>query len=160
MFPSKKAARINGAKGAVEHLISIGELNEDGSTKARKKVKVGAAACIEGKGLEVKKGATYAQKVQGMMIDRRITPKHWTNNYRYICPPRPHRTPIYPQTLYPSSQYGQRICFVPESAGYAHRDWGGEAYIWEEECERRNSEGRVESLVGSCTEERFQDSGG
>ena len=62
-FPSKKAARANAAKLAVEHLIANGELDPNGSPKARKKVKVGAAVQIKGKGLEVKRGSTYTQKV-------------------------------------------------------------------------------------------------
>lgn len=65
-FPSKKAARSNSAKDAVEYLISEGHLNPDGSTKARKKAKLGAAVRIQGKDLEVKKDASYAQKVQGI----------------------------------------------------------------------------------------------
>jgi hypothetical protein len=64
-FTGKKSARANAAKEAVEHLIATGEINPDGSTKARKKVKVGAAVRIEGRGLEVKKGSSYAQRVQG-----------------------------------------------------------------------------------------------
>ncbi|KAL2042136.1 hypothetical protein N7G274_005324 [Stereocaulon virgatum] len=63
-FPSKKAARFNSAQKAVEYLISEGHLNPDGSTKARKKVKHGAAVRIQCKDLEVKKEASYAQKVQ------------------------------------------------------------------------------------------------
>ena len=63
-FSSKKAARANAARVAVEHLIEIGELNPNGSpTKARKKTKLGASVRIQGKGLEVKTGSTYAQKV-------------------------------------------------------------------------------------------------
>ena len=63
-FGSKKAARANAARLAVEHLIENGELNPDGSpAKARKKAKLGAAVRIQGKGLEVKRGSTYTQKV-------------------------------------------------------------------------------------------------
>lgn len=62
-FPSKKTARVNAARLAVEYLITEGELNPDGSTKARKKAKLGAAVRIQGKGLEVKRGSTYTQKV-------------------------------------------------------------------------------------------------
>ena len=63
-FPTKKAARANAARLAIEHLIDNGELNPDGSpAKARKKAKLGAAVSIKGKGLEVKRGSTYAQKV-------------------------------------------------------------------------------------------------
>ena len=67
MFSSKKAARVNAAKQAVEHLISEGELNPDGSTKARKKTTVGAAVRMEGKGLKVSRGSSYAQKVNGKL---------------------------------------------------------------------------------------------
>ena len=63
-FSSKKAARANAARLAVEHLIESGELNPNGSpAKARKKTKLGAAVRIQGKGLEVKRGSTYTQKV-------------------------------------------------------------------------------------------------
>lgn len=62
-FPSKKAARANSARLAVEYLIAEGQLNLDGSIKARKKVKLGAAVRTQGKGLEVKRGSTYTQKV-------------------------------------------------------------------------------------------------
>lgn len=55
-YPSKKAARIGVAKEVVEYLIMKGSLNADGSTKARKKAKLGAAVRMEGRGLEVKKG--------------------------------------------------------------------------------------------------------
>ena len=67
-FPSKKAARTNAAKEAVEYLIDKGELNHDGSTKARKKIKMGAAIRLKGRGLEVKKDTTYAQKVNGRCL--------------------------------------------------------------------------------------------
>lgn len=62
-FSSKKAARANSARLAVEYLIDKGELNPDGSSKARKKIKLGAAVRLKGKGLEVKRGSTYTQKV-------------------------------------------------------------------------------------------------
>ncbi|KAL6713947.1 hypothetical protein ACLMJK_008441 [Lecanora helva] len=62
-FPSKKAARGNAAKEAVEYLIESGELNEDGSTKGRKKAKLGTAVRVQGRGLVVQKDTTYAQKV-------------------------------------------------------------------------------------------------
>ena len=68
-FSSKKAARVNAAKQAVEHLISEGELNPDGSTKARKKTMVGAAVRMEGEGLKLKvsRSSSYAQKVNGKL---------------------------------------------------------------------------------------------
>ncbi|CAD6591661.1 MAG: hypothetical protein ASARMPRED_005540 [Alectoria sarmentosa] len=62
-FPSKKAARAHTARLAVEYLIAEGQLNPDGSPKARKKAKLGTAVRIQGKGLEVKRGSTYTQKV-------------------------------------------------------------------------------------------------
>ncbi|KAI4144177.1 MAG: hypothetical protein L6R39_004293, partial [Caloplaca ligustica] len=65
-FPSKKAARANAAKEAVQHLISIGELNPDGSVKARRKIGGGGkgpTVTVEAKGVEVKKDATYAARV-------------------------------------------------------------------------------------------------
>ncbi|KAL9641276.1 MAG: hypothetical protein Q9204_000125 [Flavoplaca sp. TL-2023a] len=64
-FSNKKAARNNAAKAAVQHLISIGELNADGSCKAKKKFKLGAGPTVkvEAKGIEVKKDASYANRV-------------------------------------------------------------------------------------------------
>ena len=47
----------------MEYLIAEGQLNPDGSTKARKKAKLGTAVKIQGKGLEVKRGSTYIQRV-------------------------------------------------------------------------------------------------
>ena len=67
MFSTKKAARVNAAKQAVEYLISEGELNPDGSTKARKKIAAGAAVRMEGKGLKVSRDLSYAQKVNGKL---------------------------------------------------------------------------------------------
>ena len=68
-FASKKAARTKSAREAVEHLISKGLLNEDGSTKSRKKAKLETAvAGLEsnnGRLLKVKKTASYAQKCNG-----------------------------------------------------------------------------------------------
>lgn len=67
-FTSKKAARVNAAKEAVHHLISIGELNPDGSLKVRRKIKAGNGAPtvrVEAKGVEVKRDATYAARVNG-----------------------------------------------------------------------------------------------
>ncbi|KAI4114472.1 MAG: hypothetical protein LQ345_004750 [Seirophora villosa] len=66
-FPSKKAARINAAKEAVQYLISIAELNPSGSPKGRRKIKSGSGegpiVRVEGEGLEVKKDVTYAARV-------------------------------------------------------------------------------------------------
>lgn len=70
-FPSKKAARANAAKEAVQHLISIGELNPDGSVKARRKIGGGGkgpTVTVEAKGVEVKKDATYAARVNGACV--------------------------------------------------------------------------------------------
>ena len=67
MFSTKKAARVNAAKQAVEYLISEGELNPDGSTKARKKITSGAAVWMEGNGLKVSRDLSYAQKVNGKL---------------------------------------------------------------------------------------------
>lgn len=64
-FSSKKAARANAAKEAMQYLIAAGLTNPDGTVKAKKKGKAGSAVKIEGKGLEVKRDATYAQRVSG-----------------------------------------------------------------------------------------------
>ena len=64
-FSNKKAARNNAAKEAMQYLIAAGLTNPDGTVKARKKGKAGTSVKIEGKGLEVKRDATYAQKVNG-----------------------------------------------------------------------------------------------
>ncbi|KAL8675170.1 MAG: hypothetical protein Q9168_000423 [Polycauliona sp. 1 TL-2023] len=67
-FSTKKAARNNAAKAAIQHLISRGELNPDGSCKAKKKVKLGAGPTVkvESKGIEVKKDASYANRVNDL----------------------------------------------------------------------------------------------
>ena len=52
----------------MQFLIAEGLTEPDGSVKAKKKVKVGTAVRIGDKRLEVKKDATYAQKVNGELI--------------------------------------------------------------------------------------------
>ncbi len=68
-FPNKKTARANAAKQAVQFLIAEGLTNPDGTSKARKKGtpgNPGKTIKVEGKALEVKMDASYAQKVNGM----------------------------------------------------------------------------------------------
>ena len=67
-FPSKKQARNNAAAKAVQFLISEGKLNADGSTLARKRVKMcdwvsSVQLHPEGKGLNISKESSFAQKV-------------------------------------------------------------------------------------------------
>lgn len=64
-FPTKKAARANAAREAMNYLIDQGLTNPDGTLLSRKKVKLGTAVRVENKKLEVKKDATYAQRVNG-----------------------------------------------------------------------------------------------
>lgn len=65
-FPNKKAARANAAMEAVQYLIEQGLVNEDGSVKAKKKGKgAGKAVRLMGKGLEVERDSTFAQRVNG-----------------------------------------------------------------------------------------------
>lgn len=65
-FSSKKAARFNAAREAVQYLIEAGLVESDGSLKvAKKKVKLGTAVKVEKQGLGVKKNTTYAQRVNG-----------------------------------------------------------------------------------------------
>ena len=64
-FSTKKAARTNAAREAVEFLISAGLLNEDGSIKSRKKAKPGSTVKFESNALRVEKSATYSQRVSG-----------------------------------------------------------------------------------------------
>ena len=66
-FPSKKAARANAAREAMQFLITAGLLEPDGSPKTKKKPKLGTAVRIEKTGLGVKKNATFAQKVNGKL---------------------------------------------------------------------------------------------
>ncbi|KAL9604260.1 MAG: hypothetical protein Q9219_000658 [cf. Caloplaca sp. 3 TL-2023] len=76
-FPNKKAARTNAAKEAIKHLVSIGEVNPDGSPKVRKKVKVGAGGPtvrVEANGVEVKRDATYAARVNDLAPLLSLTP--------------------------------------------------------------------------------------
>ncbi|KAL2059691.1 hypothetical protein ABVK25_000984 [Lepraria finkii] len=86
-FPSKKAARSNCAREAVEHLISEEQLNPDGSTKARKRAKPGTAGHIQDSGLEVKKGTSYTQKVQD------ICPLLGLTSPQYILAPASNLVP-------------------------------------------------------------------
>lgn len=65
VFPNKKAARANAARLAMNYLIDQGLVNPDGSAKARKKARLGTAVRVQGQQLEVKRDATYAQKVNG-----------------------------------------------------------------------------------------------
>lgn len=75
-FPTKKAARANAAREAIQYLIAAGLTNPDGTAKARKKGNNSnnsnktpeKAVKVEGKALEVRMDATYAQKVNGMAI--------------------------------------------------------------------------------------------
>lgn len=70
----------------MEYLIGKGELNADGSTKARKKAKLGTAVRIQGKGLEVRKETTYAQKVNGMNPSIRSSSNFSDGCGSDICP--------------------------------------------------------------------------
>lgn len=79
-FTSKKAARNEAAKQAVQFLIAQGLTNPDGTVKKRvttpakivkkrsghKETTPGKVVSVEGKALEVNMDATYAQKVNGM----------------------------------------------------------------------------------------------
>lgn len=65
-FPTKKAARNEAAKQAVQFLIDQGLTNLDGTVKIRKKGIPGKVINAEGKALEVNMDATYVQKVNGM----------------------------------------------------------------------------------------------
>ena len=67
-FTTKKAARSNAAKEAVEYLISECLLNADGTIKTRKKLKVGAAVRVQGKTLNVERSASYSQRITGERI--------------------------------------------------------------------------------------------
>lgn len=67
-FPTKKAARANAAREAMKYLIDQGLTNPDGTLLSRKKVKLGTAVRVENKKLEVKRDATYAQRVNGKSL--------------------------------------------------------------------------------------------
>ncbi|KAL8713370.1 MAG: hypothetical protein Q9220_002569 [cf. Caloplaca sp. 1 TL-2023] len=72
-FPSKRLARNAAAKEAVQHLMSLGELNPDGSptkTQKKKHLKWGSGPTVSfesGGGLEVKRGATYVGRVTELL---------------------------------------------------------------------------------------------
>ena len=68
-FATKKAARANAAKEAVQFLIAHGLTDPDGNVKTRKKGNPGKSVTVEGKALEVKMDATYAQKVNGVSTE-------------------------------------------------------------------------------------------
>ena len=67
-FPTKKAARANAAREAMKYLIDQGLTNPDGTLLPRKKVKLGTAVRVENEKLEVKRDATYAQRVNGQSL--------------------------------------------------------------------------------------------
>lgn len=64
-FGTKKAARANAAAEAVKYLIDQGLTNPDGTVKSKQKAKIGTAVRVENRKLEVKRDATYAQRVNG-----------------------------------------------------------------------------------------------
>lgn len=67
-FSTKKAARNNAAKEAVQFLISQDLTNPDGTVKARKKASTpGQNVKMKGKSLAVKMDASFAQKVSGTL---------------------------------------------------------------------------------------------
>lgn len=67
-FPTKKAARANAAREAMNYLIEQGAVNPDGSLKP-KKAKLGTPVSVkvkvQGKQCEVKRDTTFAQRVNG-----------------------------------------------------------------------------------------------
>ena len=78
-FPSKKAARTNAARLAIEYLIDKDELNADGSAKAPKKdVKLSMTVRIKGRGLEVKRESTYTQRVNDAYSILGFNPPQYT----------------------------------------------------------------------------------
>lgn len=74
-FPTKKAARNDAARQAVQYLIAQGLTNPDGTVKMLKKGSPGKVVNADGKALEVKMDATYAQKVNGMLMEKSL--KHF-----------------------------------------------------------------------------------
>ncbi|MCJ1468621.1 hypothetical protein MMC07_007250 [Pseudocyphellaria aurata] len=65
-FPTKKAARANAAEEAMKYLIQTGLTNPDGSVKSKQKAKLDTVVRVEDRKLEVKRDATYAQKVNDL----------------------------------------------------------------------------------------------
>lgn len=68
-FRSKKAARLNAAREAMQHLIAQGLTDSDGSLRGKKKAKLGTAIRIEANDLGARKNITYSQKVNGTPDD-------------------------------------------------------------------------------------------
>ena len=64
-FSTKKAARVNAARSAMQHLISQDLTEPDGSLKTKKKAKLGTAVRVESNGSGVRKSTTFSQKVNG-----------------------------------------------------------------------------------------------
>lgn len=172
-FPSKKAARTNAAKEAVQYLIEAGDLNPDGSTKARKKVKLGTAVRIKGKGLEVKQDTTYAQKVngippfsQGLSHDQIIPNNYQTKPYqvgrlttlqRHVSPPWPRTPPIPPPIrLGTRPQYAKRIRRLSQRTQHAGGNRQSEKRVWEEECEGGGRKGSVGGVGAAGREAECQ----
>ena len=95
-FPSKKAARMNAAREAMQSLITAGLAEADGSLKVKKKAKLGTAVKVEEHGLGVKKNTTFAQRVNG---DFRVLAICWftpslTFVVRSLPNPRAYRSDV------------------------------------------------------------------
>ena len=56
---------MNAARNAIQHLISQGLTDSDGSLKTKKKAKLGTAVKVESNGSGVRKSTTFSQKVNG-----------------------------------------------------------------------------------------------
>ena len=97
-FPSKKGARANAAKEAVEYLVDKGEVNADGTSKGRKKVKIGAAVRVQGEGLKVQRDTSFAQKVTGRYMSSLNTlfDNSVADSSSYLPPPRTYVPSIPP----------------------------------------------------------------
>ncbi|MCJ1225681.1 hypothetical protein MMC12_002330 [Toensbergia leucococca] len=124
-FSTKKAARTHAAKEAMHWLIQNGHTNPDGSARARKKLKLGAAVRVEGNTLEVKRDATFTQKVAD------LCPLLGLSAPEYRLAPT---SPSAPHLLSGAAYFPQDSLVVPGSVGECKHVFGKKSA--KEECAR------------------------
>ena len=137
-FSTKKAARTNAAREAVEYLISAGLLNEDGSIKSRKKAKPGSTVKFESNALRVEKSATYSQRVSGNYFIAFNYPFPFpsiiSSLHRLLPHPWPHRPNLPIQRLlHRQPQHAHRLRHFPPSIRSTAQDRRSTQCVWEEE---------------------------
>jgi hypothetical protein len=74
MFPNKKAAKVNAAREAVEWLIANNYMGHDGPPAKKKRKNGSSVTAVIGSDatVEIKRDASFAQKVNGKPVFRTI----------------------------------------------------------------------------------------